>query len=575
MRNVDLTPVSRPDKLSSYFRKEWKQLAVVALAGIVFNLGQGFVLVRQGRLIDMVVAREPLEAVTRSALLFLLLIFVLQLARYLKRFGVRRFSNRTIARMRQQVYGNILSRSLVELEDEQTGDLMTKAVGDVDITVEGMRKVTTEIFDTGFLMAGYVATLFLSSPKITLYSIWCVPLSMTLASLLKNLVGKASRAAREAQSSTADLTYNMASKIALERTDSMEEAVLDKYDQSLETLRRKAAFAAILESSLQPLYKAVAGLGIFSVLFFGGKEVLAGNWTVGSYSSYLLIYTALIVKASKASKLFNAFTKARVSYQRVKPYLHPFPSAEQATGVPSATGLQVSHLSFTYPRGKQEILRNVSFEAQTGQIVGITGPVASGKTTLGIALEGLYPYEGSIKLGGREIRDMSEGERSALISWQSHHSELLSASIKENVTLGLEGDIGQVLKDVQFQKDLEEMPEGEETVVGSSGVRLSGGQAQRVSLARALWRHSPLIILDDPFASVDLRTERLIIEALKARYRNSLILLFSHRLSIFPETDQVWYLDGKGNLKTGTHRSQLDDNPDYRAMWELQEAGRA
>lgn len=569
----DLRPVQEPERVFSYFQKEWPLVILFSIAGIVFNLGQSVVLVMQGKLIDTVADGSSLPVVLRTTGTLMLTVLFFQGCRYTKRFAIRHWANLTIARMRQEVYDHLVSQSLGELEKEQIGDLMTKAVGDVDISVEGIRKTTTEIFDTGVLMAGYAVTLCISSWSITAMCIWWIPLSMFLASRLKSLVALSSRASREQQSRVTGMTFDMAGKTVLLRTASMEEPVLDHYRRELEDLQRKATLASLLESSLGPLYQGVASIGFLFVLFFGGRMVVDGKWSIGSFSSYILLYAAFTVKASKASKLFNAWQKAQVSFGRIRPLLagHPEEDATIHHPLDPERNLVVSHLSFRYPQEEKWVVRDVSFTARPGEVIGITGPVASGKSTLNIALEGLYPYEGSVKLGGWELRDLSNFERGSFISWQGHQSELLSASIRENVTLGKQGDISQVLRDVAFDKDLERMPDGEATMVGSSGVRLSGGQGQRISLARALWRGSPLILLDDPFGSIDLATERHIIHSIRTHYTRSIIILASHRLAMFPETDQVGFLSKDGRLSMGTHQSQMEDNPLYREMYELQQ----
>ncbi len=572
----DLSPLENPGQIRSYFRKEWPLVLSFSLTGTIFNLGQSIVLVMQGKLVDSVAKGSPLSAIIRDALSLMALVLFFQICRYVKRYDIRRFANRSTARMRLAVYQHLISKNLEELKQEKMGDLMTKAVGDVDITVEGIRKTTTEIFDTGVLMAGYVVALFVSSWKITLLCIWFTPLSMFLASRMKTIVTKTSRASREQQGIVAGMTYAMASKTVLLRTQSMEKPFLMRYREQLRILQKKATLSSLLEGSLGPIYQAIAGIGFLCVMYLGGKEVIQGSWTVGAFTSYILLLYAVTMKASKTSKLFNAWQKAEVSFERIKPFLCGRMQEDRSIHHPleEPRDLRVSHLSFRYPDEEKYVLNDVCFTAQPGQIVGITGLVASGKSTLNIALEGLYPYEGSITLGGRELRDLTAFERGSFISWQGHQSELLCASIKENVALGEAGDIREVLKDVAFDQDMRHMSEGENTIVGSSGVRLSGGQGGRISLARALWRKTPLILLDDPFGSVDLATERDIIKALRSHYGNSIILLASHRLAMFPFTDQVGFIGIDGHLTMGTHKSQMETNPVYRNMYTLQETER-
>jgi ABC-type multidrug transport system fused ATPase/permease subunit len=154
--------------------------------------------------------------------------------------------------------------------------------------------------------------------------------------------------------------------------------------------------------------------------------------------------------------------------------------------------LVVKGLGFSYSENGENIIENISFEAKTGEIIGITGSIATGKSSLGLSILGLYPYTGSIKIDGRELSDYSEYERSRMISFLGHKPQLLSDTIHNNITLGIEQDITSVLKDVCFDTDLKAMSHGENTLVGNSGIRLSGGQQARIALARTLLPKSKL-----------------------------------------------------------------------------------
>ncbi len=152
---------------------------------------------------------------------------------------------------------------------------------------------------------------------------------------------------------------------------------------------------------------------------------------------------------------------------------------------------------------------------------------------------------------------------------------MFSDTIYSNITLGSCGDITDVLRDVGFDEDLRSMPEGVKTQVGSGGIRLSGGQQSRIALARALYRRTPLMILDDPFSAVDMQTEAAILKNLRRRYADSIILLISHRLALFPQTDRILVLHGdrKGTTEYGTHESLLASSALYASVYHLQTGG--
>ena len=574
MAKLMISPIEHPDKMSSYWKRQWKVIAAVVFFGILFNGSMAIGPILQGKLIDTIVSQAQISTVLLQIGLFVGVILLIQIMRFFKRYYVRLFANRTSATMRMMIYNNIMNKNIIELSQEGTGDLMTKAISDVDICVEGMRKVTTEVFDTGVLILSYFISMLIYDWKITIGACIFVPVAMWLAEYLKKVIVKYSKAARSQFSHVADLTYDNIEHTVLLRVNGLEGKNRQEYFRQLDDLEKKSVKASILENSMQPIYNVIALLGIVVVLFYGGKNVIDDVWTVGMFSTYITIFAALTTKASKAAKLFNSFQKATVSWQRIKPYLTDYKQKNNDDRGSHGDGaLIVKDLSFHYPDAEELVVQNISFSARPGDLVGITGPVACGKSSLGIALQGLYPYIGSIKLDGVELQEYSETEISRRISYLGHLPQLLSDTIYNNITLGEEGNISAVLHHVCFDEDLKDMPEGIHTMVGSSGVRLSGGQQARIALARALYLHSPVMILDDPFSAVDMKTEEAIIKNLRSNYSDCIILLISHRLSIFPKTDSVIVIHRDRKAEYGTHTTLLSSSELYASIYRLQMGG--
>jgi len=574
MEKLKRSPVLNPDRIVSYFKRQWNVMTLIVISGLIFNglMSAGPIL--QGKLIDIIVSKNPIDAVLLQAGLFVGVILLIQIMRFIKRYYVRVFANRTSAAMRMMIYNNIMNRDIIELSREHTGDLMTKSVADVDICVEGMRKVTTEIFDTGVLMLSYLISLLVYDWKITLAACVFVPAAMWLAERLKGIIAGFSKEARIQSSHVADLTYDNIEHAVLLRVNGLEGRNRQDYFAQLDDLETKSVKASILENSMQPVYNVIASLGIVAVLYFGGRNVMDSAWTVGIFTTYSIIYIALTAKASKAAKLFNSFQKAAVSWHRIKPYLANYKGkSTEDRGRCGDGALIVKDLSFHYPENEALIIQHIGFSAKPGEWIGVTGPVACGKTSLGIALQGRYPYLGSIVLDGVELKEYSEAELACRVSCLEHQPRLLSDTIYHNITLGEEGDVSTVLRDVCFDEDLKSMPEGIQTVVGSSGIRLSGGQQTRIALARALYRPSMMMILDDPFSAVDMKTEEAIIENLRNHYPDRIIVLISHRLSVFPRTDRIIVLHSDRKAEYGTHSSLMSSSELYAAVYRLQTGG--
>jgi ATP-binding cassette, subfamily B, multidrug efflux pump len=407
--------------------------------------------------------------------------------------------------------------------------------------------------------------------KITFLAIIFIPVAMVLAEKLKSIIYKYTKDYRKKSSEVADITYDIIENSMLYRVTGMEVKNRTRYKDELEDLQNKAMKASILENSMQPIYHVIAMLGIVIVIYMGGTKVINGGWTVGVFSTYAAMFTAMAVKASKAAKLFNSVQKSQVSWKRIKPYLEEYKIKNTSSNINNrTTAISAEDLSFTYEEGKENIIESISFEGQAGEIIGITGSIATGKSTLGLSLLGLYPYIGSIKIDGQELRDYSEYGRSQMISYLGHNPQLLSHTIYNNITLGSEKDINSVLKDVCFDEDLKGMANGQNTLVGNSGIKLSGGQQARIALARTLLNKNKIIILDDPFSAVDMKTEEKIIENLKSNYKDSLIILISHRLAIFNKINKIILLKSDKTADYGTHEELMRESELYADIFNLQ-----
>jgi ABC-type multidrug transport system fused ATPase/permease subunit len=259
--------------------------------------------------------------------------------------------------------------------------------------------------------------------------------------------------------------------------------------------------------------------------------------------------------------------KAQVSWKRVKPYLRSIPEAAELPAAPAAT-LTVKGLSFAYPEQKP-LFSQVSFQARPGEIVGVTGQVACGKSTLGRLFTGELPYQGEISLGA--VRFSTKGDRyENRVGYLGHQPELFSGTVEENICLGVPGDVEPVLRAVCIDREVAELPQGIHTRIGSGGVRLSGGQQVRIALARTLYHARPVIVLDDPFSAVDMDTESKIFDNLRLWTGDCILLLISHRLALFPQLDQVLWMEN-GTVTVSRHRDLMAENPRYRALYESQQ----
>ena len=566
----------RPDRIGAYFRIEWLPLALVTVSGLIYNIGLLATPWFEGRLAqclaDILGGSATAAAMAILVLTYVLVTLVVQAARFIKRFYVRRFANNINRRMKGILYANLVRQSRAALEKEGAGELMTKAISDVDDCVEGMRKFTTEIFDTGVALVGYIVMLLVYDWRLALLSLLFTPVSYICAAWMKKPVQREGAAYKKAAGALSAATLDRAQNAATYRIYGCETAREARYEDVLTTYEKTAVRSNVWQSALPPLYLTVSEAGVLFILWFGAKNMLGTGWQVwdiAAFTTFLSCFTKLTVKSSKAAKLFNAVQKAEVSWKRIKP-LMKLPDELDELAVPAPADVTLEDLSFGYT--EDPIFAGLDLTAHPGEIIGITGPVACGKSTLGRVFLCEASYGGSARFGGKEFSALTPREIAATVGYLGHDPELSADTMQNNVLCGSKQDPMPWLAAVALKDEVQAMENGVDTVIGPSGTRLSGGQAQRLALARTLAHPRPVLVLDDPFSALDRSTEDTVFANLQEYAKDKVVFLISHRLYHFPQMQRVIFMED-GKTTVGTHEELLAAVPAYRQLYESQTGG--
>lgn len=567
-----------PDRILSYFRVEWLSLTFVTLSGVFYNVGLLASPWFEGRLAqclaDILGGSETAGAMAILVAFYIATTLVVQAARFVKRFYVRRFANNINRLMKGIIYANLVRESRASLEKEGAGELMTKAISDVDDCVEGMRKFTTEIFDTGVVMVGYAVMLIVYDWRLALLSLIFTPISYFCAARMKNPVQCAGAAYKKAAGELSAATLDRAENAVTYRIYGCEDARAERYEEALKNYEKTAVRSSVWQSALPPLYLAASGAGVLFILWFGARNVLGRGWTtwdIAAFTTFLSCFTKLTVKSSKVAKLFNSVQKAEVSWKRIKPFMKS-PEPLEPLKTPQPADVVLDDLSFAY--GDEVIFSGLSLTAHPGDIIGVTGPVACGKSTFGRVFLCEVPYGGSVRFGEKELSDLSSREIAGTVGYLGHDPELSTDTVRNNVLCGSDADVMAYLSAVALADEVSAMEDGVDTVIGTGGMRLSGGQAQRLALARALAHPRPLMILDDPFSALDRNTEDAVFANLRSYAKDKVVFLISHRLYHFPQMQKVIFKDD-GKTVVGTHDGLTATVPAYRRLYESQTGGGA
>ena len=567
----------RPDRIGPYFRTEWLPLTLVTISGLLYNVGLLAAPWFEGRLAqclaDILGDRETAARMVMLVLSYVLVTLAVQAARFVKRFYVRRFANNVSRRMKGILYANLVLQSRAALEQEGAGELMTKAISDVDDCVEGMRKFTTEVFDTGVALAGYAVMLLVYDWRLALLSLLFTPVSYICAAWMKKPVQRAGAAYKKAAGSLRTATLDRAENAVTYRIYGCESAREQRYEETLADYERTAVRSSVWQSALPPLYLAVSEAGVLFILWFGAKNVLGTGWSawdIAAFTTFLSCFTKLTMKSSKVAKLFNAVQKAEVSWRRIRPLMKA-PEELEPLAIPAPAEVALKGLSFAY--GDKPVFSGLTLTAQPGDIIGITGPVACGKSTLGRVFLCEAPYSGSVRFGGRELSSLTPRQIAATVGYLGHDPELSADTVCNNVLCGEGQNAAPYLAAAALEGEVSAMENGPDTLIGSGGARLSGGQAQRLALARTLSHPRPVLVLDDSFSALDRSTEDVVFAHLQDYAKDKVVFLISHRLYHFPQLRQVIFMED-GKVTVGTHEELMASAPVYRQLYESQTGGK-
>lgn len=566
----------QPDSIAAYFRLEWLPLTLITLSGLAYNVGLLAGPWFEGRLAqclaDILGGNETATAMTALAAGYILVTLLVQAARFIKRFYVRRFANNINRRMKGVLYANLVRQSRGALEKQGAGELMTKAISDVDDCAEGIRKFTTEVFDTGVALAGYAGMLLVYDWRLALLSLLFTPVSYVCAAWMKKPVQRAGAAYKKAAGSLRAATLDRAENAITYRIYGCESAREQQYEETLTDYERTAVRSNVWQSALPPLYLVVSEVGVLFILWFGAKNVLGtgwSTWNIAAFTTFLSCFTKLTMKSSKVAKLFNAVQKAEVSWRRIRPLMKA-PEELEPLAIPAPAEVALKDLSFAY--GDKLVFSGLTLTAQPGDIIGITGPVACGKSTLGRVFLCEAPYGGSVRFGGRELSSLTPRQIAATVGYLGHDPELSADTVCNNVLCGEGQNATPYLAAAALEGEVSAMENGPDTVIGSGGARLSGGQAQRLALARTLAHPRPVLVLDDPSSALDRSTEDMVFAHLQDYAKDKVVFLISHRLYHFPQLRQVIFIEN-GKVTVGTHEELMASAPVYRRLYESQTGG--
>lgn len=566
----------------AWFFKQEKRAYII---GIIMLFGVALLELVAPKVLGIVVDEINNGTLTSEKLLkwVILLIVVgitMYILRYLWRIMIFGSSLKLARQLRKNLYEHFTKMSPSFYQSRRTGDLMAHATNDIQAIQQTAGSGVLTLVDS--LAVGgcvLVAMGFTISWKLTLLSLIPMPIVAISTNYYGTLLHKRFHKAQQSFSEINDKVQESMSGMKVIRSLGQEKEDLQAFRKKSEDVVHKNMLVARIDSLFDPTISLIVGFSFLIAVCYGSVLVVRGELTVGDLVTFTTYLGTLVWPMLAFGWLFNIMERGRASYDRVEKILSQTSDVvnrEDAVHKVASGDVTFAVDSFSYKKNELLQLIDVHFDLKKGETLGVVGRTGAGKTTLLKCLIREYDhFSGELKVGERDIRDVTlYGVRSA-ISYVPQDHFLFSASIGENIAFGKAdatyNEITRAAEIACIHDDILQFSEGYETVVGERGVSLSGGQKQRISIARALLTNAEILILDDCLSEVDAKTEETILNALKRERAGKTTIITAHRLSAIQHANLILVVDEGRVVQRGTHEQLMKENGWYKEMYESQQ----
>ncbi len=529
---------------------------------------------------DQSLSDATMQTVTRLTLIALITFLARGVVQFLRSYMAHIAGWGVVSDARKFVYEHLQQLSLRFYEDIQTGQLMSRVVNDTDLFERMIAHAVPDVLVNIITFFGITIILANLNWKLTLYSM--VPIPLVLLSLYG--FAKVVRPAfRRRQAQVGELNAILNDSIAGVReikAFNRESEQLERVELGIEKYRLSMMTALKLMAIFQPFIDFSTSIGQLVAIFFGGRMALSGTLSVADLVAFFLYLEMFYQPIRALGTSWEQVQESMAGFDRVSELLSEEPDVTDPhhpthLREPIRGDLNLENVTFSYDDG-EVVLENINLDIPAAKVIALVGPTGVGKSTLVSLIPRFYDVNtGAIKLDGIDIRDLQVETLRKNISIVLQDVFLFHGTVRENILFGkpsaMEEDIINAAKIANAHEFIAALPNGYDTLIGERGVKLSGGQRQRISIARAVLKDTPILILDEATSSVDTETELLIQQALERLMKGRTTIIIAHRLSTVRNADKIVVLEGKEIIEQGTHETLIQKGGLYKRLYTVQE----
>ena len=483
--------------------------------------------------------------------------------------------------LRNDLFAHLQKLPLSFYHARRTGDLMSRVINDIS-AVRVMLGPGVVNFVNAPLYYVYALALMLSMDvRMTLAALAPFPLLIYAAAKFRGRIMKSSLEVQQQMSGLSSHVQENLSGMHVVKAYSQEKYQTQQFVALNEEFRAKSLEMARMRGIVTPIMQGINGLTVVIVIWYGGVRVARGDLLVADIVAFIAYLNVLAWPTAAFGWMLSLVERGRAAMKRLEEILNTEPTiASMAAAVPFTglkNGVAFREVSFAYEQqaNGHPVLEGISFSLPVGKTVGLVGRIGSGKSTAAQLVPRLFDASsGEILIDGQDVRKLSLRELRQALGYVPQEPFLFSTSLRRNLTFGRDDvsdqDLQRAVRIARLDRDVENFPQGLDTVVGERGVTLSGGQKQRATLARALAIDPPVLILDDCLSSVDAQTEAEILHGLRSILKEKTCLIISHRISAVKDADEILVFDEGRILERGSHHQLVERGGLYAELYQQQ-----
>ncbi|MBD1224403.1 ABC transporter ATP-binding protein [Virgibacillus halodenitrificans] len=528
--------------------------------------------------IDNVVLKAQYELIPIIAGLFIILMVVKGIATYFHQYLGDLFGIISVYKLRNSLYKKLQVLSFRYYDNAKTGDLMSRLTADVDGFRFFLSMGFSELIRITLLILFSLSVMFYYSIPLALVTMAAMPFLTIVVFKFDKRVHPAFRKIRKSFGKLNTRVQENISGMNTVKSLSREDFEIDRFSTNNDRYRNNYLDTAKIWAKYFPLMELIGDICAVALLAFGGYLVIVGDLALGELVAFFSLVWYILGPLMNLGFVINQFSQAKASGERLLEILEAeedIVEKENAINTSITGHVTFNNVSLTYVENDDTALKNISFDAPSGKIIGLIGATGSGKTSITQLITRFYePEKGEVLVDGKPVADYTLKSLRKAIGFVLQEPFLFSTTIRENIAYGTPGisesQIIDAAKRAQAHDFIMEMPEGYDTLLGERGMGLSGGQKQRIAIARAICINPSILILDDATSAVDMETEFKIQQALKEVMKGRTSFIIAHRISSLKHADEIIVLEDGKIVERGTHDILLNNAGPYQRIYDIQ-----